>query len=219
MTYAECIALYPNAPAVYCLQVSGDMGQSSVAPPPVSTDGWQVPTALQFQAYRNNKGYWFCIKNIFGVLEYFAVHPEKRELINFSSLAVAKKMFPTFETPHQIANIDFVILPPTTPFGMIALSALNKNKIVRIIPGSLDLFEVMGYPPELSYLNPPPPSPGVYTPDEDLIPDDFPILPDVPDPAPPPIPGDSILPDGGAPASNNALPILAGIGLLFFILK
>jgi hypothetical protein len=157
MDYATCIATYPNAPAIYCLEVSGQTGQSGVSVPTNitgETPGWQLPTPLQLAAYMNAKGYIFALKNVFGKTEAFAIHPLRRELINFSGNATVKKLFPTFTTPNQIANVPFIALPPNVPFGLLALAQLHKDKIVRIEPGTNDIYTVYGYPPELSYLDP-----------------------------------------------------------------
>lgn len=157
MDYATCIATYPNAPAIYCLEVSGQTGQSGVSVPTDitgPTPNWQLPTPLQLAAYMNAKGYIFVLKNIFGKTEPFAIHPIRREIINFNSNATVKKLFPTFTTPNQIANVPFIAMPPNVPFGLLALAQLHKDKIVRIEPGTTDIYTVAGYPPELAYLDP-----------------------------------------------------------------
>lgn len=222
MTYPECVALNPNAPAIYCLTVSGDMGASGVTPPPIAIDpSWNLPSALQMATYTNAQGYTFVIKRILGKLEYFAINIVKRELINFSSLTMVKKFFGVFSSPNQIAPIDYIVLPPNVPFGLLALASVNKNKIVRIVPGTSDIFEVVGYPPAFASFNTLPAP--VYTPPDDGV-DNYNAPPPryVPD-----LPGyntddsndsEDLIP-GGEISNKNFTPLLIAGGLLLLILK
>lgn len=93
--------------------------------------------------YVSPSGFVYCVRNIGGQDVGFGLNPSGRSLIAFSSPAEVKKMFSNLP-PNMGGTLPYIQLPSVVPGGLVALALRNPNKIVRIKPGTRDVFEVVG---------------------------------------------------------------------------
>lgn len=87
----------------------------------------------------STNGMVFCIRTIQGQLVGFGLDPAGRRLIAFSNPNEVVKYFP--DLPG--GNFPHIQLPSVVPSGMVQKALENPNKIIRIKPGTNNVYQVV----------------------------------------------------------------------------
>lgn len=108
-------------------------------------------------------GFVACAGEVNGKIIGFGVHPQKRQLIAFSTPDKMRVMFPNLPANYGTPSLPFIPLPPL-PAGALAFALSHPNQVIRqkgsgweVVPGAYVAgYDNAGNP----MIYPPPPEPA-----------------------------------------------------------